>query len=133
MPHTAAGTRTEPPVSEPRAKSAAPPATAEADPLEEPRDAAGGIAVDRRPVMEILALQAIGELVGDGLADEIGAGSQKPVDRRGVRGRRRMAGEPVGIAAARDMARDVVDSLAANRSPRNGPPGAPGSSTSHGE
>ena len=37
MPQTAAGTRTEPPVSEPRAKSAAPPATAEAEPLEEPQ------------------------------------------------------------------------------------------------
>ncbi len=36
MPQRLAGTRTEPPVSEPSAKSTALPATAEAEPLEEP-------------------------------------------------------------------------------------------------
>ena len=76
--------------------------------------------------MEILAVQAIGELVGDGLADEIGAGSQKPVDRRGIRGRRRMGGEPVGIAAARDMARDVVDVLGGKAKSPQGPLGRAG-------
>ena len=35
MPQLLAGTRTEPPVSVPRAKSASPLATAEADPLDE--------------------------------------------------------------------------------------------------
>ena len=36
MPHRAAGTRTEPPVSVPRAAGAIPAATAAADPPEEP-------------------------------------------------------------------------------------------------
>ena len=37
MPQTDAGTRTEPPVSLPSALSAAPPATAAAEPLDEPQ------------------------------------------------------------------------------------------------
>jgi hypothetical protein len=36
MPQLPAGTRTDPPVSVPRAKSASPQATADADPLDEP-------------------------------------------------------------------------------------------------
>ncbi len=36
MPQKAAGTRTEPPVSVPSASGTAPPATADAEPLDEP-------------------------------------------------------------------------------------------------
>ena len=45
MPQKLAGTRTEPPVSEPTAKSTSPPATAAAEPLEEPPGTRSGARV----------------------------------------------------------------------------------------
>jgi hypothetical protein len=44
MPQLLAGTRTDPPVSVPKAKSASPQATAEAEPLEEPPGTRSGAA-----------------------------------------------------------------------------------------
>jgi hypothetical protein len=44
MPQLLAGTRTEPPVSVPKAKSASPQATAEAEPLDEPPGTRSGAA-----------------------------------------------------------------------------------------
>ena len=96
-----AGTRTEPPVSVPRAKSARPQATAAAEPLEEPpahplrRPGVQGGAVEK-----ILPLQAEGQFVADGLADAPGPGQEQLVDADGVDRGHRMGPGPVGVAAA---------------------------------
>src|SRR5215831_18089324 len=79
--------------------------------------AAGGAAgdpprridVDRGPVMEVLAVQAIGQLIGDGLADQIGTGRQQALDRGRGGGGWWMGGEPVWIAAAGHMAGNIED------------------------
>jgi hypothetical protein len=61
--------------------------------------------------VEVLAVEAEGELVGDGLADHVRAGIEQLLDSRGVRGRRRMARQPIRIAATGHAAGDVEDVL----------------------
>ena len=74
-------------------------------------DTAGRARIERRPVKGVLAEDAEGHLVRDGLADQRGAGVEQGLDRPGVaRGDRVLAG-PVRIAAARRMARDVEEVL----------------------
>ena len=75
------------------------------------RGAAGNpprrIRVRRRAVMHVLAVEAIGHLVGVGLADHAGAGGEQALDRRGRSRGRRMGLEPDRVAVAGAMAGDV--------------------------
>jgi hypothetical protein len=65
--------------------------------------------------MGVLALQAVGDLVGHGLADQAGAGIDERRHRR--RRRRRMAAPPVRAAASGDVPGHVVDVLGRERQP----------------
>jgi hypothetical protein len=58
------------------------------------------------------------DLVRDGLARDAGPGIEQDLDRPGMAFGRRMAGRPIGIAAAGDMAFDVEQVL-----DREGQPG----------
>ena len=82
-PQKLAGARIEPPVSEPVAMSASLPATAAADPDDEPpvtRSGAAGFTGNGE--MRILAEQREGKLVGLGLADEARAGIENHLHGR---------------------------------------------------
>ena len=61
--------------------------------------------------MRVDAGDAVEELVADRLADDGRAGGEQLLDRRGVRGRGLGVGEPVRIAGAGALARDVVHVL----------------------
>ena len=88
MPLRAAGTRPEPAVSVPRARSTRPSATATADPELEPPEIRVGIPrVTDRAVRAAGADEAGRELVEVGLAEHDRPGGPQPGDRRGVRGR----------------------------------------------
>src|SRR3546814_11590669 len=67
--------------------------------------------VGRRAIVEVLAVQAVGQFVGDRLADQLGAGREQRLDRRRMARCRRMAPGPVRVAAAGDEAGDVEDVL----------------------
>jgi hypothetical protein len=75
-----AGTRTEPPVSVPSAKSHRSHATAEAEPLEAPPGTRSGARGLRGGVEVVLPEQAEGELVGDGGADQPRPRAQELLD-----------------------------------------------------
>ena len=98
-PHSAAGWRIEPPVSEPSASGAKPAATAAAEP---PDRAAGHpvgvVGVAGRAEGRVLGGRAHGELVEVGLADDDGAGGPQP---RRPRWRRRAGASPRGSATSR--------------------------------
>ena len=75
MPHRAAGTRTEPPVSVPMAMGASPLATATPDPLLEPPSHTRGVpGVASGPVVVVAACAVEGELRHVQLADAVGPG-----------------------------------------------------------
>src|SRR3546814_15196194 len=67
--------------------------------------------VGRRAVVEVLTVEAVGQLVGDRLADQLGAGSEQRLHRRRMTRRRRVAQRPVVVAAAGDEDGDVEDVL----------------------
>src|SRR3546814_8984038 len=67
--------------------------------------------VGRRAIVEVLAVQAVGQFVGDRLADQLGAGREQRLDRRRMARCRRMAPGPVRVAAAGDEAGAVEDVL----------------------
>ena len=70
--------RTEPPVSEPSAKSQTPAAAAAADPLDEPPGMRPGARMlRRRAVMRVHAGDAVEEFVADGLAGDGRAGGEQ--------------------------------------------------------
>jgi len=74
-------------------------------------------------VVRILARQAPGQFVGVGLADEMRARVEQPLnDRRRLR-RRPVGAQPVGAAEAGPVARDVVDVLDREREPQERPVG----------
>jgi hypothetical protein len=75
--------------------------------------------------MEILAVQAIGELVGDGLADEIGAGSQKGRPPRRSRAAGGWLASQSGLPQPVTW-RDVVDVLGGEAKPPQRPLGRAG-------
>ena len=86
-PHSAAGWRIEPPVSEPSASGTNPAATAAADPPEEPpgtRLGSQGLRVG--PKARVLGRGAHGELVEVGLADHDRPGRPQALDHGGVVG-----------------------------------------------
>ena len=76
--------------------------------------------------MGVLAHQAVGQLVRLGLAGEIGAGIEQALHGGGGRFGRRMAGEPVGIAATGFVAGDVEHILGAEVEPVERPAGRAG-------
>ena len=85
-PFNAAGTRPEPAVSVPRARSTSPRATATAEPLLDPaRDPVRVDGVADGPVRAASADQPGGELVEIGLADVHGTGVDQRGDGRGRR------------------------------------------------
>ena len=109
-----------PPQSVPSAKStrlAA--ATAEAEPLDEPPGiTVRGGGVERGPVVEVLAGQAVGELVGEGLSREVRAGVEQRLHRRGGGAGRLVGLEPGRVAEPRPVPLDVEDVL--RREPKAG-------------
>ena len=93
-------------MSVPSAVSHKPWATAEAEPDEEPPGTRSGARrIERRAVERVLAEDAERDLVGDGLADQRGAGVEQPLHRPGVARRDRMLSRPVRVAAAGRNAR----------------------------
>ena len=89
--------RTEPPQSVPSAKSTSPPATAAAEPFDEPPGTRpGALHVHRRAEVHVLAGQAVAKLVAMGLAGHVGAGGEQPLHRLGGFARR-----PDACAASR--------------------------------
>ena len=106
------GSLTEPPVSPPSAKSHSPPATAAADPLEEPplkRPAAFGLIV--AAVVRVDAVDAEGDLVSLRFPDNAGARRQQPFNYHRSFRRHRMRLQPIGIAERGTNARDVINVL----------------------
>ena len=75
------------------------------------RHAAGRADVLRRAVEGVLAQDAERDLVGDGLADQRGAGVEQRLHRPGMLRRDRPAGRPVVVAAAGRHARHVEQVL----------------------
>ena len=72
-------------------------------------------------MVRILARQAPGQFVGVGLADEMRARIEQPLnDRRRLR-RGPVGAQPVGAAEAGPVARDVVDVLDREREPQERP------------
>ena len=112
IPQKLAGVRTEPPVSDPRAKSTRPAATAAAEPAEDSaRDASRCRDIDRRSVVFVLAGQAHDEFCRDGRPDERGACVEKFLHHR-----RRLccwlvSGQPIGVAATCNATGDIEDIL----------------------
>ena len=87
-PHSDAGWRIDPPVSDPKASGANPAATAAADPPDEPAGHAAGVErVAGRPERRVLGARSHRELVEIGLADDHGTGLLEPGDDRRVVGR----------------------------------------------
>ncbi len=105
IPLRAAGTRPDPAVSVPRARSTRPSATATAEPeLDPPETRAGSVGRPDRAVGAAGADQPGGELVHVGLAEHDRSGGPQPGHRRGVatgqvreRGRGGGGGHPVDV------------------------------------
>ena len=85
------------------------------------RDATAGAHVDRRPVMRVLARQAVEELVTHRLADDGGAGVKQRRDRLRVLRGGPLLREPLRAAAARARPGDVEGVLDRGREPRERP------------
>jgi hypothetical protein len=84
-------------------------------------DAPGRVYVHRRAVVRILAREAPGQFVGVGLADEMRARVEQPLnDRRRLR-RGPVGAQPVGAAEAGPVACDVVDVLDRELEPHEWP------------
>ena len=84
-------------------------------------DAPRRVYVHRRAVVRILAREAPGQFVGVGLADEMRARVEQPLnDRRRLR-RGTVGAQPVGAAETGPVARDVVDVLDCEREPQERP------------
>ena len=111
-PQKLAGIRTEPPVSEPSAKSTTPPATAEAEPLDDPPGTRPGAAgIHRRSVVRVRSHDAACELVGMRLADEGPARVEQRLYCRSRSFGGAVRALPVGVASAGHVARHVEDVL----------------------
>ena len=72
--------------------------------------------------MGVLTKNAAGELVGVGLADHVGAGIYERLHYRSGAGCRQMQRQPVRIACAGDVARDVEQILGRERETGQQPP-----------
>ena len=124
-PHSAAGWRIEPPVSEPSASGAKPAATAAAlPPLEPPGHPGRVVGVAGRTEGRVLGRGAHGELVEVRLADDDRAG-RAPAARR--RWRRTAGASPRGSSTSRWWATPRVQrlSLRATGTPASGPGSSP--------
>ena len=114
-PQQAAGTRIDPPVSVPIAKSASPAATTAAEPLDEPPGhAIREMRIERRSGVRVDAGDAVGELVQVRFADDTAAGGEQRIHDDGVMFSRRNIRERTA-ARARRMTRNVDRILNSNR------------------
>ena len=107
-PQKLAGTRTEPPVSVPSAKSTSPAATATADPLEEPPGSRSGqIGLIKERIVNVAAFETEGKFVGHCLADSA-APAASAFSTTGAETRRwRLVGKPVRDCRRRCAARNI--------------------------
>ena len=79
------------------------------------------VAVGRRAIVVVLAVQAVGQLVGDGLADHGGTGIEQALNGRCRCGRRCVRARPIGIAAAGHVTGDIEYVLGREAETRQGP------------
>src|SRR5437588_11154852 len=82
---------------------------------------ARGARVCGRAVERVLAEDAERNFVGDGLADQLGAGVEQGLHRPGMPGRDRVAARPIRVAAAGRTTGDIEQVLGREAEAREGP------------